>query len=119
MEDYRKDEIIYDENWQRFDEPVTFVEKNDIEDTKPDIKEKKEKEKRRLPLITIQLIVCLIIAFMLFILKAMNSDFYKELSLWYSEQMENTLLSNKTFEDIDLSKYFPATVDEVATADEN
>ncbi len=119
MEDLRKDEITYDENWQRFDEPVVSVDNNDTEDTKPETKEKKPIEKRRLPLITIQLVVCLIIAFVLFILKAMNSDFYKEISLWYSEQMENTLLSNETFEDIDLSEYFPATSDEVATADEN
>ncbi|MBQ7133690.1 MAG: hypothetical protein IJO20_04255 [Ruminococcus sp.] len=117
MEDFRKDEIIYDENWQRFDEPVVQHDNNKGEETMPE-KEEKPKEKRRLPLITIQLIVCLLIAFVLFILKAMNSDFYKELSLWYSEQMEKTLLSNETFEDIDLSEYFPATADEVATVDE-
>ncbi len=120
MEDYRKDEIVYDENWQRFDEPVVQIEKSDsIEEAVPDKKDKTKKETRRLPLITIQLIICLIIAFVLFILKAMNSDFYKDISLWYSEQMQNTLLSNETFEDIDLSKYFPATSDEVATIDES
>lgn len=122
MEDFRKDEIFYDEDWKQFDEPV-LVEKteHDSENEEPAKKvEKPEKRKRTFPsLITIQLVVCLIIAFLVFMLKAMNSDTYKQLCKYYDELMQETLLSNSVFEDIDLSQYFEATADEAtATNDE-
>lgn len=122
MEDFRKDEIIYDEDWKQFDEPV-LVE-NDKSESVIETAEKEvakpEKRKRVFPsLVTIQLIVCLLIAFLVFMLKAMNSDTYAQLCKYYDELMQKTLLSSSVFEDIDLSKYFESTADEViATNDE-
>lgn len=121
MQEYRKDEIIYEEDWQRFDEPykADIVEK---EYTKAEIKSDPEntKEKRPVSLITIQLVLCLIIAFVLFMLKAMASETYEKLSDWYRDQMRNTIVSSKKFEDIDLSEYLPSTDDELsATIDES
>lgn len=121
MEDFRKDEIIYDEDWQCFDEPVLSEQKSaDDSDVESDKKPEKTKPKKLFPaLITIQLVVCLIIAFLVFMLKAMNSQTYAQFCNWYNELMSNTLLSNSTFEDIDLSQYFDATTDQVsATNDE-
>lgn len=121
MDDFRKDEIIYDEDWQRFDEPVLNEVKQDEEIIKkPDYNSRVKKPKKLFPaLITIQLVVCMIIAFLVFMLKAMNSDTYAQLCDWYNELMSETLLSNSTFEDIDLSKYFDATTDQVnASSDE-
>jgi len=49
----------------------------------------------------------------------MDSDIYKQLSSWYNKAMKNTLVSDSTFEDIDLSPYFSSTADElIATSDE-
>ncbi len=121
MEDFRKDEIIYDEDWQCFDEPVVSEQKPiDNSDVESDKKPVKNKPKKLFPaLITIQLVVCLVIAFLVFMLKAMNSQTYAQFCDWYNELMSDTLLSNSTFEDIDLSQYFEATTDQVsATNDE-
>ena len=121
MEDFRKDEIIYDEDWKQFEEPV-LVEKRES-DREEELKVEtvvKPKNKRTFPaLITIQLVLCLIIAFLVFMLKAMNSETYAQLCKYYDELMQNTLLSSSVFEDIDLSHYFEATADQAqATNDE-
>ena len=121
MEEFRKDEITYDEDWQCFDEPVVSEQKQiDNSDVESDKKPENNKPKRLFPaLITIQLVMCLIIAFLVFMLKAMNSQTYAQFCDWYNELMSDTLLSNSTFEDIDLSQYFEATTDQVsATNDE-
>lgn len=120
MQDYRKDEIIYDEDWQRFDEPAKAEVVNAENESKPEKiqPDKKNKEKKPISLITIQLILCLIIAFVIFMLKAMDSATYENLSNWYNEQMRNTLVSSKKFEDIDLSKYFESTPDEFISTDD-
>lgn len=120
MEDFRKDEIIYDKDWQCFDEPVVN-EKKQSDNTDEDVIKKPEtnKCKKLFPaLITIQLVVCLIIAFLVFMLKAMNSQTYTELCDFYNEYMQETLFSNSTFEDIDLSKYFDATIDQVGASND-
>lgn len=121
MEEFRKDEITYDEDWQCFDEPVVSEQKQiDNCDVESDKKPENNKPKKMFPaLITIQLVMCLIIAFLVFMLKAMNSQTYAQFCDWYNELMSDTLLSNSTFEDIDLSQYFEATTDQVsATNDE-
>lgn len=119
MQDYRKDEIIYDEDWQRFDEPHKAEILSTDDEIKPENNEsKKKKEKKPIRLITIQLVVCLIIVFVIFMLKAMDSDTYQKLSKWYDEQMRNTLVSSKKFEDIDLSKYFQSSPDELISTDD-
>ena len=124
MQEFRKDEIVYDENWQNFDTKCeyTILDNDDIkqqeepEDTLP-VKEKKKKTP--IALITIQLVICVLLAFLVFILKSMDSDIYKQLSSWYNKAVKNTLVSDSTFEDIDLSPYFSSTADElIATSDE-
>lgn len=124
MDDFRKDEILYDEDWLRIDTPVivdkasenTQSELTDLNKTQ----NRKEKKKRSFPaLITIQLVICLILAFFVFMLKAMNSQTYKDFCDWYNDMMQDTVLSNSTFEDIDLSEFVKATTDQVkASTDE-
>lgn len=117
MSEYRIDEISYDSDWQSVDRAETpqFVEKQSSEDITP-----KQKRKRRFPtLITIQLVLCIIIGVIVFMLKAMNSDTYHKLCEWYNDLMQETLMDNSTFEDIDLNsiiKSFDSTL--TATSDE-
>ena len=123
MQEYRKDEIVYDENWQDFNSSCeyTILDNQDekineqTDDTKP-VKEKKKKTP--IALITIQLIICIVLVFLVFILKSMDSAIYKQLSLWYNEAMKNTLVSDSTFEDIDLSEYFSSTADQLLASDD-
>ncbi len=115
MKEDRFDDITYDENWQRFDAPIPAVlYDNDDEETEnaQDNKPIKKRKKTFPALITIQLLLCLLAAFALFMLKAMNSDTYQKLSNWYEEQMKNTLVSNDAFDDVDLSEYFESSIDE-------
>ncbi|MBQ8860145.1 MAG: hypothetical protein IJ015_02260 [Ruminococcus sp.] len=114
MQEYRKDEIIYDEDWRSFDEPMTAEVVDDDVPNESSISEKdnKKKEKKPVSLIGIQLVICIIIAILIFMLKAMDGETYNLLCNWYEEQMKNTLVSSKKFEDIDLSKYFEATLDQ-------
>ena len=124
MEDFRKDEIFYEEDWKHFDEPVLAQKyEHDSDDTqqteKSENPKKAEKQKRNFPaLITIQLVLSLLIAFLVFMLKAMNSDTYKQLCEYYDELMQETLFSSSVFEDIDLSQYFEATADEVLSTND-
>ena len=116
MEENRKDSIVYDEQWQRFDVPEVVenirVEKHD--DSKDRSFENNYRKTRDFPsLITIQLVITLLIAFLVFILKSMDADIYREISKWYNEQMQKTLVSDSTFEDIDLSAYLKASADEI------
>ncbi len=118
MSEYRKDEIIYDEDWLRVDTPLEREYPAQSEEyNAPALDErniKKPRPKRTFPaLITIQLVVCLVIAFAVFMLKAMNSDVYHQFCDWYNEQMQYTLVSDDTFESIDLSQYLPASFDEI------
>ena len=103
MEDFRKDEIFYEEDWKHFDEPVLAQKyEHDSDDTqqteKSENPKKVEKQKRNFPaLITIQLVLSLLIAFLVFMLKAMNSDTYKQLCEYYDELMQETLFSSSGF----------------------
>ena len=121
MEDLRKDEITYDEDWQRFDSPTKVEETEKEEVFEKQAKEDKNKKREKMfpRLITIQLFLCLLVAFAVFMLKAMSSDFFYELSKWYDEMMSETLVSSGAFENIDLSEYFTSTPDELnSTNDE-
>lgn len=127
MDNFRKDEIVYEEGWQSFDDSQRYddIELNaecaECDDVSEDMKPSDKRKKRSMvSLITIQLVISLIIAFLVFMLKAVNGDMYKKLSTWYNCAMRDTLVSDKTFEDIDLSHYKESTVDQaLSTKDES
>jgi len=117
VENDRIDEIIYEGDWQTF-EPMVISE--NFDETVEVVSEKKNRKKHHfISLITIQLVICLLIAFVIFILKSMNGTAFSSLRFWYKENMRRTLFSTEVFEDIDLSSYFKATTDSLpATYDE-
>lgn len=127
MQDSRKDKIIYDEGWQSFDKVQhqndLYIESFEDEDS-ADIQQdceipKKSKKHNPVSLITIQLVLALVIAFVVFLLKAIDGSTYKLIREWYNESMRNTLVSDQVFEDIDLSQYSKSTSDQLsATTDE-
>lgn len=118
MSDYRKDEIIYDEDWLTVDtplEPQYAVPSDEQKEETNQTQTKKSKRKRTFPaLITIQLVVCIIVAFSIFMLKAMNSDTYHQFCDWYNNLMRYTIVPDSTFRDIDLSQYMSASFDQLS-----
>lgn len=106
-EDYRNDEIIYEEDWQTVTDNVqkTCSNDSDAPNNEPAV-EPTEKKHKPIAIITIQLIICLAVAFVIFMLRSMNSDTYHKLCDWYDDNMSKTLISQETFDSIDLSEYF-------------
>ena len=66
------------------------------------LKVKKEKSPKQLVII-LQLILCILIFSAFYILKQTGSDFYSEISRWYSESLNNSLISTSVFSDFDIN----------------
>ena len=115
MEDFRKDEIFYEEDFKTLDEPVShqFEKPEDTEPPAPKEKKRRHNKHSFVSLISIQLVLCLIIIFVLFMLRSMDNDIYRQFKAFYDNMMSNTLVSQDSFDDIDLSSYLKASSDEV------
>lgn len=107
MSDSQRNQIIYEEGW-RDSEPIggdgVPVDEAAEPQTKP--------EDRSKPLlISIQLIVCIMAALVLFILKAMDSRAYHGFMTWYRVEMSRPVISQEFFERVGVGRL--STPDEV------
>lgn len=128
MENSRNDEIIYEKGWQKISTaevitPVVDDKKQDEETSEIIEKTEKKKKKQKKPfsfpaLISIQLVLCIIIAVVVLSLKLMGSQAFSLISDWYYDMSDIKLVPNEAFEKIDLSEYFSSTLDQAATNDE-
>lgn len=122
MESYVNEEAKNDE-FKALDIPLYMPIKSECEEAESaeipsqDLQEKKTKKRSFLPLITLQLIVCLLLAFCVFILKSMNSEMYYRFRDWYDSQMSYILINSDVFDNIDLSSLINSEKP-VATDDE-
>ena len=111
MNEEKRNEITYDENWQNVsyaEYPVT-VKKNKDEDK---MIEKKVDSPKQL-LITIQLLVCIIIILVAFIIKSFGGELYKNTNEWYYSNLNSSAIFDNTNE-ISLEEFFQgSTEDEV------
>ncbi len=117
--DENKNRITYDEGWQsatNYEYPKTSEIDDDeyeIEEQTESIREKKKKDSPKQLLITIQLIVCLIIALAAFIIKGVGGDLYAAAREWYYTNLNNSVIFDGN-NDFDLNSLFGAsTKDEV------
>lgn len=118
MSDIKHNEIIYEEGWR---ETAPVVN----EETPVDEAPSKEVEPIRKPreskplLITIQLVLCLLAALVLFLLKAMDSEGYYSFMEYYREELQKPVVSQELFSSADIRKLFAEnTVEVQATPDE-
>ena len=113
MSEIKRNEIIYEEGWR--DSSIH----PDIEDdnVEPPEDTGAQPEFGKPLLISIQLIVCLLIALVLFLLKTMSSGYYDAFMDYYHEELEKPVVSRGTFDTYDLSRLFPEEQVK-ATADE-
>lgn len=124
MSEYRQNEIIYEEGW-RESAPVvnndTPIDEEPFESKAPT----EERERSKPLLITIQLILCLIAALVLFLLKAMDSEGYYSFMDYYRAELQKPIVSQDVFESADVTKLFTqdnvtvqATPDETAHSED-
>lgn len=103
MSEIHRDEIIYEEGW-RESSPPAEVEKIPVDEALPDIAEKKPGS--RPLLITIQLVLCLLLALILFVLKSMDSEAYHSFIDHYHDELQKPVVSQGVFDALDVTRLF-------------
>lgn len=118
MSDIKRNEIVYEEGW-RETAPVVN-ETVPIDEAQPDpVIEQTEREDGKPLLITIQLVLCLLAALVLFLLKAMDSEGYYSFIDYYHEELQKPVVSEEVFRKADIGKLIAENPVEVqATPDE-
>lgn len=118
MSEIQRSEIVYEEGW-RESAPV-MNDDTPVDEKQPEPKEPTEDIERSKPLlISLQLILCLAAALILFLLKAMDSEGYHEFMELYREELQKPIVSQEVFEAADVTKLFVSdNVTVQATPDE-
>ena len=116
MSEFKRNEIIYEEGWREASPPAveeTPLDEAPVRAERP----REETEKSRPLLITIQLVLSLLAALVLFLLKAMDSEGYYSFMDYYREELQKPVVSEEIFRSADaLFEQDPVTVQ--ATPDE-
>ena len=119
MSDIKRNEIVYEEGWR---ETAPIVNETvPIDEAQPDpVIEQTEREDSKPLLITIQLVLCLLAALVLFLLKAMDSEGYYSFIDYYHEELQKPVVSEEVFRKADIGKLIAENPVEVqATPDED
>lgn len=113
--------ISYDENWQSVSSseyPVVASHNFDDNESEPDeeLQERQRPKQRKPPsqlLLTIQLIICILIALAALVLKNIGGDIYAFTHDWYYSNLNNSAIFDGN-SDFDINSLFGrATPDEV------
>ncbi len=115
-----KNTITYDEGWQTVSEieykNYSPKENNSVSATEDSAPSASKQKRPKQLLITIQLIICLIIALAAFIIKGIGGDFYNQIRSFYYSNLNSSAVfdGDKTF---DFNSVFgTASDDEAKTA---
>ena len=117
MNEENKNSITYDEGWESVtncEYPV--VGSADLEENDDNVKQKVKKKKDNSPkqlLITIQLIVCILIALAALVIKTIGGDVYAAAREMYYSSLNNSAIFDNS-DNFDLNKLFgSSTQDEI------
>ena len=113
-------EIVYEEGWR--DAAPAVKEETPVDEAQPGQSAPAEKQEHSRPLlISIQLVLCLLAALVLFLLKAMDSEGYYDFMEFYREELQKPVISQDVFSSADIGRLFTeqdittqATPDEAA-----
>lgn len=116
-----KNNITYDDDWKSVstaEYAKVYEDESELaENEKTDHVNKKVKKNKDFPkqyLITFQLIICIIIALIAFVLTSFGGDIYAAAHDWYYENLNKSVIFDIGDTRINLSDLFPAsTQDEV------
>lgn len=110
-------EITYDDGWQSASCPEYSVPANaetESADTMEAAPKKRKKSHNSQVLVTMQLIICLLLALAAFVIKTVGGDFYTAARQWYYGELNKSIIAENTPDDYNLSEIFgTATDDEV------
>lgn len=101
-------------DWKSVSEPVlkNNVAQDDNEDI--NITNAKHRELNFLaPVLTLQLLFCLLILTFAFIAKNFMTDLFTNIKTFYDKEISSSMFFNGDFSDIDYSRFFGASDDEV------
>ncbi len=116
MSDVNRNEITYDENWQSVsysEYPVTALPEEQNSEEIDDKKQNKKSDTPKQLLITIQLIICIIIALSAFVIKSFGGDFYNFTREWYYSNLNKSVIFDN-MDELNLNKILSlSTEDEV------
>lgn len=120
MNEENRNSITYDEGWESVtncEYPVVgSVNLEENEDNDENVKQTTPKKKDNSPkqlLITIQLIVCILIALAALVIKTIGGDFYASAREMYYSSLNNSAIFDNS-DNFDLNKLFSsATKDEI------
>lgn len=116
MSEENKNTITYEDNWKSVsatEYPTVYPTSEISTKNQAPEKKKKDKDSPKQLLITIQLIICIIIALAAFILKGIGGEVYAAASEWYYSELNDSAI----FENIDrinLSGLFATSTDDEA-----
>lgn len=120
MSEENKNQITYDDDWKSATQPEypqIADYSDDIPESADNQKSKIQKKKKDLPkqlLITIQLIICIIIALAALVLRNIGGDVYETVREWYYSQLNSPVIFDDNSNDFGLDKLFgSASKDEV------
>lgn len=118
MSDIKRNEIVYEEGWRETAPVVNETVPIDEAEQNP-APVQTEREDSKPLLITIQLVLCLLAALVLFLLKAMDSEGYYSFIDYYHEELQKPVVSEEVFRKADIGKLIAENPVEVqATPDE-
>lgn len=112
-----KNTITYDEGWQTVSEieykNYSSKENNSVSATEDNASSASKQKRPKQLLITIQLIICLIIALAAFIIKGIGGDFYNQIRSFYYSNLSSSAVfdGDKTF---DFNSVFGTSSDDEA-----
>ena len=123
MSEIQHSEIIYEEGWRESAPLIKQITPGNPPEEEPaegfgQQGEKPAHESKPL-LITIQLVLCLLAALVLFLLKAMDSEGYYSFIEFYHEELQKSVVSQEVFSSADVGRLFSERSVEIrATPDE-
>ena len=107
------DLISYDEDWQSVSEPAEAVTVTGAEPEGESVVARKRRFRPKQPVLTVQLLCCLLLAAAAFVLKSVGGEWYDTARVWYFEQLNDTAVFDGS-RDFDLQRLRgTATADEI------
>ncbi len=106
----------YDEKeWSLLTPPVMKDEASaDTQSSYSEIKENTKKKNRvSSPVLTIQLVICLLLLIFLFLAKTFAVDTFDKIKLWYDTELSASLFFSGDFSELDYSQILGSTEDEL------